>query len=720
MTNSRFSIRMGEVAMARSFPTLQPFYYLDHFHEMIAFLHEHYPDLNGETEGGFLRVFDGLSKNAQALVVRMANRQGRVFARESLRYEEIGEPSVGLEELALRKLVRRPEGGDLRDLFAGITKARLLEFLVEARVELRGRRSWAKPRLVEVACQECAFEALEGTRLLDGFVIQGHGEVLDFLSFLYFGRATEGRMQAFTLRDLGVLRAKSRDVRYKPRYAEVGEARMAFKHARLKREICEGGLERVRELARSMTEWPAKRRDELVALLGGRLEKGNLPDEALEVFEHSEIHPARERRCRLLFGKGEMKRDEVRDLLKVMLDDPSSDEELLFAEDFYRQKFAGIKVGRLTRMLRESPVIRIDEAFKDGSERAAANYFGSRNLPTYRAENHFWMTLFGVLFWEELQDLKPNEFDPRPTALLDGSFAEMKAEAIVRKLSLIGTEAASGLVREVFENHFGKVSGLFRWRKDDEALLVEFLETAPAEAVVAALRRIVENPKVNSRGYPDLLQIEGGKVRFIEIKAQGDQIRRHQLVQMQALERCGFEVEVVRIEWCFDPDQEYVVVDLETTGGRSEYHRVTEIGAVKVRGREVVGTFQSLVDPERKIPPKITQLTGISDRMVSGKPVFAELADEFREFVGESILVAHNVPFDYGFLRQEYGRLEQGFRRPTVCTVVGMRRYFPGLKSYSLGKLCREFGIELEGHHRALCDAKATAQLLMMMNEKRK
>ena len=171
--------------------------------------------------------------------------------------------------------------------------------------------------------------------------------------------------------------------------------------------------------------------------------------------------------------------------------------------------------------------------------------------------------------------------------------------------------------------------------------------------------------------------------------------------------------------WCVDPSQEYVVVDIETTGGRAGNHRVTEIGAVKIRNGVVVDEFQTLLNPERAIPPKITRLTGITNAMVSSAPRFAEVADAFRAFMGEAVFVAHSVKFDYGFLRAEFARLEETFRYPTLCTVVSMRKFFPGLKSYSLGNLTQEFDIPLPDHHRALCDARATAELLTMINARR-
>ena len=185
------------------------------------------------------------------------------------------------------------------------------------------------------------------------------------------------------------------------------------------------------------------------------------------------------------------------------------------------------------------------------------------------------------------------------------------------------------------------------------------------------------------------------------------------------MENAGFDVGVVRVQWCVDPMQEYVVVDIETTGGRAENHRITEIAGVKLRGGQVVDRFQTLINPERRIPRMITSLTGISDVMVADAPVFAEVAESFREFVGGAVLVAHNAKFDYGFLRQEFRRLGQEFRCPTLCTVVAMRKYFPGLESYKLSRLCAEFGISLEQHHRAMCDAEATVELLRMVNGKR-
>jgi DNA polymerase-3 subunit epsilon len=213
--------------------------------------------------------------------------------------------------------------------------------------------------------------------------------------------------------------------------------------------------------------------------------------------------------------------------------------------------------------------------------------------------------------------------------------------------------------------------------------------------------------------------VRDGKVSFMEFRAEGDVIRRNQLTRLRQLGAAGIMAEIGRVDYRFDPEQDYVVVDIETTGSWSNGDRITEIGAVKVRNHVVVEEWHTLLNPQRSIPARIVQLTGITNEMVRDAPLFAEVADRFMEFMGDGIFVAHNVSFDYGFIANEFDRVGRRFRFPKLCTCAGMRRRYPGHKSYGLGKLCEIYGIELQNHHRALCDARASAQLLNLINLKR-
>ncbi len=162
-------------------------------------------------------------------------------------------------------------------------------------------------------------------------------------------------------------------------------------------------------------------------------------------------------------------------------------------------------------------------------------------------------------------------------------------------------------------------------------------------------------------------------------------------------------------------DTEFVVFDLETTGAKTPPCRVTEIGAYRVKKGEITGEFQTLVNPETPIPPFITQLTGISDKMVKNAPKFREIAADFLDFIGDSVLVAHNAPFDMRFLNHEIGRIYEDYRvaNPSLCTVRLSRRLVPNIENHRLNTLADYYSIALVNHHRASDDAHATAHIFV-------
>lgn len=159
----------------------------------------------------------------------------------------------------------------------------------------------------------------------------------------------------------------------------------------------------------------------------------------------------------------------------------------------------------------------------------------------------------------------------------------------------------------------------------------------------------------------------------------------------------------------------YTIVDIETTGGRKLDNKIIEIAIIKFDGKKIIDTFHSLINPERFIPFRITSLTGIDDSMVAGAPKFFEVAKQIVEFTQDCVFVAHNVYFDYQFFQKEFSDLGYSFKRDRLCTVRLARKYLPGHKSYSLGKICADLGISLENHHRAMDDTKATLDLFKLI-----
>lgn len=161
----------------------------------------------------------------------------------------------------------------------------------------------------------------------------------------------------------------------------------------------------------------------------------------------------------------------------------------------------------------------------------------------------------------------------------------------------------------------------------------------------------------------------------------------------------------------------YAVIDIETTGGMIKRDKITEIAILIYNGETVEETYDTLINPERSIPPQITQITGITNEMVADAPRFYEVAKKIVEITEGCVFVAHNVNFDYGFIKREFETLGFTYTRKQLCTVRLFRKAFPGLRSYSLGNLIRHFGIKVNARHRAYDDAAATTELLEMALE---
>src|SRR5512146_1398718 len=145
----------------------------------------------------------------------------------------------------------------------------------------------------------------------------------------------------------------------------------------------------------------------------------------------------------------------------------------------------------------------------------------------------------------------------------------------------------------------------------------------------------------------------------------------------------------------------YAIVDIETTGGSALLEKITEIAVYQHDGVNITGEFVTLVNPERNIPYFITNLTGITNEMVEDAPKFYEIAKQVVELTEGRTFVAHNARFDYSFIRQEFKSLGYNFRRNIIDTVALSRKLMPGHRSYSLGNLCNDLNIIINGRHRA-------------------
>lgn len=159
----------------------------------------------------------------------------------------------------------------------------------------------------------------------------------------------------------------------------------------------------------------------------------------------------------------------------------------------------------------------------------------------------------------------------------------------------------------------------------------------------------------------------------------------------------------------------YAIVDIETTGGHASANGITDIAIVVYDGNTIIKRFHSLVNPGVPIPYFIQTLTGISNEMVQQAPPFPAIAAQVHEILSANIFVAHNVNFDYSFLKYHLSLAGYDLQCKKLCTVRLGRKIFPGMPSYSLGKLCHSLQIPATNRHRAAGDAEATAELFRML-----
>ena len=162
---------------------------------------------------------------------------------------------------------------------------------------------------------------------------------------------------------------------------------------------------------------------------------------------------------------------------------------------------------------------------------------------------------------------------------------------------------------------------------------------------------------------------------------------------------------------------EFVVFDIETTGLSPVNDMITEIGAVKIVNGQIVEEFNQLVNPERDIPENIVKLTGITNEMVKDMPTIDKVLPKFKEFIKDSILVAHNASFDVGFIREQFRRIGEVLENPVLDTLELSRNLLPQLKSHRLNIIAKYLNVSLENHHRAVDDAKATAEIFIKFLE---
>ncbi|WP_394193559.1 exonuclease domain-containing protein [Pseudoalteromonas atlantica] len=706
-------------------------YYLAHFNELITFISSQCSHLLEQKHLNFINKINNLSELAQCMLARIYSRKPRFVAINTLNYDEIPSPTQAIAELKNAGLIAHPNHNDYQHLLAHLTKPALLELLATFTAIVSIKKSASKAILVSQACELFASKLEHLTPLYSQYIINDRAEVYEYFEFLYIGRLSGSdinHQNSFVLRDLGVRATRQSHAQSLARFDTLDEAksnyalnrsRLVFKNITTDEQYQSLAHKVIAQQAQGKLAVSLK--NKLLLRLYQQLKK---IDSALSfnVLNACKDSPeAEEIQIREQYRQGN--KDWVKAQLEAIIEDPLTDDLLYFADDFLMRKFNKQTRSRLSAMLADTQcVIEIDEIYRGDVEQGVAQYYENQGLQAFNTENTLWQSLFGLVFWHELYVETPhppcNEFDLFPHVLRTNSFYQTQQQQVDALLAQ--WQKTDDLLKHVCKNaarYFDQPNGLFRWHSE----LLKPLEVLILNSSITALKSHLKNMAQRflelKDGYPDLMILKDGSIYFEEVKAPGDKLRRNQLTTIDNLKKSGFDVHIAAVNWVNDPNRIYSVVDIETTGSLKGGNRITEIGMVKVQHGKVIETWSTLVNPQMRIPKFIVSLTGITDTMVATAPRFCEIADTLLHKLQGSIFVAHNVNFDYGFIRKECEMAGHYFKMPKLCTVVESRKAFPGLKSYSLGNLSKHFELALTNHHRALADATATAELLLLIKE---
>ncbi|UJX24479.1 VRR-NUC domain-containing protein [Pseudoalteromonas sp. CF6-2] len=709
-------------------------YYLSHFFELAEFIQTQCTCLLTAKQQLFLSRLIQLDEQSLCTLLRIYSRKPRLVAISSLNYEEIPNLHGAIFKLKQQALVAHPTGEDLDLVLEHLTKPELVTLL--ANDELMSstvvfKKSASKGALIQLCKDHIDRTSNQLETLFSQFVVNSRSQYYEYFEFLYSGRLSGGdinHQNRFVMRDLGIAKVRGDVSGALSRFQTLAEAQTHYQLNQLRMQFKQSeSAAQYQNLAKALLaiscedELAQSIKNKLLIRLYKQLKEHDLAF-ACELLEHCEgSSEAQELAIRQRYKEGD--KEWVEQKLEQIIHDPLDDGILYFAEDFLQRKYNKQQRSRLTQMLVDTEhQLNIDDIYRGDVEQGVSEHYQQQECTVFFSENNLWLSLFTLTFWQELFIDTPhppcNEFDIYPKVLLADNFYDSQQKQIEQKLAfLTSSDAWFKHVCKAAGQFYDTPTGLFQWHSDILEPLKLLIKYSELQSLKSHVLQMTKTFKQLKDGYPDLMVLKEGELTFEEVKAPGDKLRRNQLVSIDVLKQHGFTVNIVAVNWFNDPNRIYSVVDIETTGGLQGNNKITEIAVVQVQAGEVINQWASLINPERSIPPFITKLTGINAAMVRDAPRFEEIAATLRSLLKGSVFVAHNVNFDYGFIRKEYAALGQGFKMPKLCTVVESRRAFPKLKSYSLGNLAAHFELNLTNHHRALADATATAELLNLIQQ---
>ena len=544
---------------------LSPHYYRDNFLRLCDTVEAQYGDILTSAERAMLARYRDLGFKAQCLYVRLISRTGPWFRESKLIYPELGSTRQILDELVAREMALEAGGLSLEDLgklftrkellqaFSGVlatnqfpTKSALLSAIDELQLDETGMRE--------------ALSVCDPQRLISPLGM----DLAEHLQILFFGNRHQS-LTEFVLEDLGVTRyfpyPLDRDHRLfhcREAFEEyLACAALGDEHRAL---LEQGQPEELPELASRMLaltiRFPSseKRWQKLCNMLARDLERMQQLDTALELYSRSQLHPARERRARILEKRGDLVAADA--LCIQILSDPWNEAEREAASRILPRVKRKLDGGRHPR--RRDVFINVALIMPRGDEpveQQVATHLRGQWQAVHYVENSLMNTLFGLAFWEQIFEAVPGVFhhpyQSVPADMYDGAFRQRRATSVDARLAELGSQDLGKILPQAYRRYMSYQCRWVDWRQIDEALVETAARIIPAEHLMTIWERMLFDLKENRRGFPDLIAFgdNTGEYCMIEVKGPGDALQDNQKRWLRHFQAQQIPAQVAWVEW---------------------------------------------------------------------------------------------------------------------------------------------------------------------------
>ena len=517
-------------------------YYANNVRTLIDFVVDRYQDLLVDEELHFAESVLNMSADAQRLYARILSRRGPIFLVEQFVYHEIEDIAVAFEEIEKRELIAHNSNVPSEILCQKLTLARLRH--VFNLQDWKGSKSALLAKIRDSYDDEDTLHRIG--QEVSWFELDQTDRIATF-SLLFFGDRYQD-LSTFVVHDLGILRLEHYVLDEKTRQFQTREEIDCYlSWWELTERLTEDDPLEIEQLlefvellqTQHINRTLERQRSKLLNRIARELERRGEFSQALQTYDHSQLHPARERQMRVLQRLGHQ--NKVEDLRTTILANPWTIEEKLFAEKFKRKHIAPINYNTDEQVLRES--------LTENIETVACREFEAKGWKVWHLENQLPLALFGLTYWEwifaPVAEAFVNPFQIGPRDLYTPEFFAIRCEVCVDPLNDSLT-LADRIVR-TYEKKFGIANPLVNWKIFDESLLQATIRCLGEKTIRKLLQIMQPDLRQMRSGFPDLFVVKpNNEYEFVEVKGPTDQVRPNQHIWLEALSSINVPVRVLK------------------------------------------------------------------------------------------------------------------------------------------------------------------------------